>query len=402
MAKAKAPDYTIKTYNQISEAGLATFKPNYEVSDKSARPDGIILRSFDLHSEPIADSVLAIGRAGAGVNNIPVDGLSKRGVVVFNAPGANANSVKEIVVAALITAGRNLAEALQYTAGLSGKDMRADVEAGKKKFVGRELAGKTLGVIGLGAVGYRVANAGVDLGMKVLGYDPALSVHNALQLLPEVNQIENLDELLKTSDYITLHVPLLDATKGLISAEKIKLLRKGATLLNFSRDELVDEKALLKALDKGNVHKYVTDFPNPTVHGHPKVVAFPHLGASTAEAEDNCAVMVASQLQDYLENGNIRFSVNFPHAVLSRQPDSLRLTLAHANQPGVVAQISDILHGAKVNISELLNKSRGELAYTIFDLETAAISGDVIDRLEAIPEVLKVRVLPRNTGSASQ
>lgn len=390
---AKNQTYKIKTYNQIAEVGLSKFKPSYEIGEKTDKPDAIMLRSFDLHQEPVADSVLAVGRAGAGVNNIPVDSLSKRGVVVFNAPGANANSVKEIVLAGMIVAGRNLAEALEYTAKLSGDDMKASVEAGKKKFVGNELAGKTLGVIGLGAIGYRVANAGIDLGMEVLGHDPAMTVRNAWQLSADVNQIEDINQLLRQSDYVTIHVPLLDSTKGMISAEKIGLLKEGAILLNFSRDELVDEKAVLKALDQGKIHKYVTDFPNPTVQGHSKVVAFPHLGASTAEAEDNCAIMVASQLQDYLENGNIRFSVNFPVAVLARKEGNARLTLVHANKPGVVAQISDLLSAAKINIAELLNKSRDDLAYTIIDLEVATVSKELIGQLEAIPELLKLRVL---------
>lgn len=390
---AKDPHYKIKTYNKISEAGLSKFKSGYEVAEKVDNPDAIMLRSFDLHNEPIADSVLAVGRAGAGVNNIPIGNLSKRGVVVFNAPGANANSVKEMVLAGMIIAGRNLSEALQYTDGLTDDDMKAGVEAGKKKFVGNELTGKTLGVIGLGAVGYRVANAGIDLGMKVLGYDPAVTVRNAWQLSAEVNQIDNINQLLETSDYVTLHVPLLDSTKGMISAEKIGLLRPGSILLNFSRDELVDEKALMAALDKGKIHKYVTDFPNPAVQGHPKVIAFPHLGASTGEAEDNCAIMIAGQLQDYLENGNIKFSVNFPVAVLARKESSVRLALAHANQPGVVAQISDILGAAKINIADLLNKSRGDVAYTIVDLEVATVSKQLVSHLESIPELLKLRVI---------
>jgi D-3-phosphoglycerate dehydrogenase len=390
---AKSSTYTIKTYNQISKAGLSKFKPNYKVNEKEDNPDAIMLRSFDLHNEPIAGSVLAVGRAGAGVNNIPVNNLSQRGVAVFSAPGANANSVKEIVIASLIIAGRNLAEALQYTGDLSGDNMKASVEAGKKKFVGSELTGKTLGVIGLGAIGYRVANAGVDLDMKVLGYDPAMTVRNAWQLSADVNQIDNMDQLLEQSDYVTIHVPLLDSTKGMISAEKIKLLKPGAILVNFSRDALVDEKALLTALDKGKMHKYVTDFPNPTIQGHAKVIAFPHLGASTAEAEDNCAIMVAGQLQDYIENGNVRLSVNFPTAVLARKGNNARLALAHANKPGVVAQISDMLRDEKINIAELLNKSRGDLAYTIVDLEVATVSDQLIKRLESIPELLKLRVL---------
>lgn len=385
--------YRIKTYNQISEVGLAKFKAGYEIGEKIDNPDAIMLRSFDLHKEPVADSVLAVGRAGAGVNNIPVAELGQRGIVVFNAPGANANSVKEIVLASLIVAGRNLAEALDYTAGLSGEDMKTAVEAGKKKFAGSELAGKTLGVIGLGAIGYRVANAGVDLGMKVLGYDPAMTVRNAWQLSADVNQIENLDQLLEQSDYVTIHVPLLDSTKGMISAERITAMREGAILLNFSRDELVDEKALLAALDEGKLRKYVTDFPNPAVQGHANVVAFPHLGASTAEAEDNCAVMIAEQLQDYLENGNIRYSVNYPIAVLARKKDSARLALAHANKPGVVAQISDLLRSANINIAELLNKSRDDLAYTIVDLEVPSISQELVDQLKSIPELLILRVL---------
>lgn len=298
--------FKIKTYNKIADVGIKRYKSNYKISEDEKTPDAIMLRSFNLHDEPVDESVVAVGRAGAGVNNIPIDKLSEKGVAVFNAPGANANSVKELVMAGMLIASRNIYEAIEYTKTLPVKDMKESVEAGKKKFVGHELRGKTLGVIGLGAIGYRVANAGLDLGMRVVGYDPALSLKNARQLSSAVLMVEDLDELLSESDYLTIHVPLLESTKGMISKEKINKLKNSAVILNFSRDELIDEKELVNALAKGNAGRYVTDFPNPTTNGKQNVISLPHLGASTGEAEDNCAIMIADQLQDYLENGNIQ------------------------------------------------------------------------------------------------
>lgn len=384
--------YIVRTYNKIADIGIKRFKPNYKISESATNPDAIMLRSFNLHDEQIDSSVMAVGRAGAGVNNIPIDKLSDDGVVVFNAPGANANSVKELVLAGMLLASRNLAGALEYVKNLSGDDLKDQVEAGKKKFVGHELSGKTLGVIGLGAIGYRVANAGLDLGMNVQGYDPAMTIRNARELSSAVHVAEDLEEVISTSDYLTIHVPLLDSTKGMLDKRKIALLKQDATLLNFSRDELVDETALVKALDKGQLQYYVSDFPNRLTQSHNKVIALPHLGASTAEAEDNCAVMIADQLQNFLENGNIHNSVNLPNATMSRK-GSLRLTFVHDNKPGVVAQISNILSTEKINILDLLNRSRGELAYTIVDLEISELKSDTTQKLQAIPELRRLRII---------
>lgn len=385
-------EYKIKTYNKIADIGINRFKANYMISDSEESPDALMLRSFNLHDEPIANSVVAVGRAGAGVNNIPIDALSKKGVAVFNAPGANANSVKELVVAGMMLAGRNIPGALEYAKNLSGQNMKEEVEAGKKKFVGHELQRKTLGVIGLGSIGYRVANAGLDFGMKVVGYDPVMTIKNARQLSSAVGMVDNIDDLFSECDFVTIHVPLLEATKQMINKEKIALLKPGAVFLNFSRDELVDEDAMIAALDEGKISYYVTDFPNSTVNGHGKVISLPHLGASTGEAEDNCAVMIADQLQDYLENGNIQNSVNLPNTVLYRK-SGLRLTLVHTNEPGMVANISNILSSANMNIHDFLNRGQDELAYTLLDLDVDSISQDIKDKLSAIPGIYKLRVL---------
>lgn len=389
-----AKSYSIRTYNKIAEIGISRYKKNYKVSQDEKDPDAIMLRSFNLHDERIPDSVIAVGRAGAGVNNIPIEKLSEKGVAVFNAPGANANSVKELVIAGMLMSGRNIYEAVSYVRELSPEGMKESIEAGKKKFVGSELRGKTLGVIGLGAIGYRVANAGLDLGMRVIGCDPALSLKNARQLSSAVQMVEDIDELLRESDYVSIHVPLLEATKGMISKEKIALLKPGATFVNFARDELVDEKELIKALDAGKLEKYVTDFPNATTYAHEKVIPMPHLGASTGEAEDNCAVMIADQLQDYIENGNIQNSVNLPNTVMSRK-GNLRLTLVHKNEPGVVAQISNILSAKNINILDLLNRSRDKLAYSMLDLGEKELPAEVRKQLEDVPEVFRLRLLEK-------
>lgn len=384
--------YRIRTYNSIAKIGLDRFSADYEISDKSSEPDAILLRSFNLHDELIAESVLAVGRAGAGVNNVPVESLNQRGIAIFNAPGANANSVKELVLASMLMAVRNVPAAISYTQTLKMQDIEIQVEAGKKKFVGSELSGKTLGVIGLGSIGYRVANAAVDLGMKVIGYDATMTIQNAWQLSPAVKRIENIDELFRSSNIITLHIPLLDSTKGLIDRKKIAIMKPEAVLLNFSRDEIVDEDAVLAALDDRKLGYYVTDFPNALTHNHANVIALPHLGASTSEAEDNCAVMVADQLQDYLENGNVRFSVNLPEVVLPKNGGA-RLALIHRNEPGVMAQISDILRDEQINIADLLNKSRGNIAYTIVDIEAQNVSEKLKSKLQSIPELLRLRIL---------
>lgn len=386
--------FSIKTYNKISSIGLKEFPATtYSVGEDQASPDAIVLRSFNLHDEPIADSVVAVGRAGAGVNNIPLDKMSERGVVVFNAPGANANAVREIVIAGMLIAARNLDEAVDYAKSLSGDDIKSQVEAGKKQYAGGELRGKTLAVVGLGAIGLRVANTAVHLGMKVKGFDPSLSVHNALQLSSEVQQVNSLEEALSETDFITLHIPLLDATKGLMDSSKIDLLKPSAVLLNFSRDEIADEPAIISALEQGKLGKYVTDFPNKTTIGKKNVIALPHLGASTGEAEENCAVMIARQIKDYLENGNIRNSVNLPNVAIS-QKTGTRLCLIHHNKPGVMADVSKVLAKHKLNIAKMINKSRDDLAYTIIDLDKE-VDEDTEKSLSKLEDLISFRVVRR-------
>lgn len=384
--------FAVRTYDAISPVGLRRYSSDYTVGPEIEQPDAIMLRSFSLHGEPVPDSVLAIGRAGAGVNNIPVEQMTSRGIVVFNAPGANANSVKELVVAGLLLAVRNLPAALAYAKALPEQDMKKAVERGKKQFAGAELSGSTLGVIGLGAIGYRVANVAADLGMRVLGYDPAISSQHAADLSAQVQRVDSLDRLLAESDFVTLHVPLADTTVGLLDAARIAQLRPGVVLLNFARDELVDERALIAAMDAGDVRGYVTDFPNPTVYAHEKVIVLPHLGASTSSAEDNCAIMIADQLQDYLENGNIRHSVNFPAVSLPRR-GYLRLTLAHRNTPGVIAEFAKLISGAGINVVELINDCKGNHAYSIMEVDVAELPRDVLDRLGAMPQLLRLRII---------
>ena len=384
--------FAVRTYDAISPAGLRRFSADYSVAPGAERPDAIMLRSFDLHSEPVPGTVLAVGRAGAGVNNIPVAELTARGVVVFNAPGANANSVKELVVAGLLLAARNLPGALAYAASLPRQDMKKAVEKGKKQFAGQEISGGTLGVIGLGSIGYRVANTAVDLGMRVLGYDPQISAEHAAELSPQVHRANSLDRLLAESDYVTLHVPLNDGTRELLDEGRLALLPQGAVLLNFARDELVDERALIAALDAGALRAYVTDFPNPAVAGHDKVIMLPHLGASTSSAEDNCAVMVADELQDFLENGNVRHSVNFPAVSLPRR-GHLRLTLAHQNAPGVIAKFAGVISAAGINVAEMINDCRGDHAYSIMEVEAPELPEPVVAQLEGMPQLIRLRIL---------
>ncbi|MGC3980239.1 MAG: phosphoglycerate dehydrogenase [Steroidobacteraceae bacterium] len=388
--------YKILTLNNISVRGLDRLpRDKYEVASEIGRPDAIMLRSADMHSMDIPASVLAIGRAGAGTNNIPVPKFSKLGVPVFNAPGANANAVKELVIAGMFLAARNICQAWGYTRGLQGDDhaLEEAVEKGKKKYVGYELPGRTLGVIGLGAIGVEVANTAHALGMQVLGFDPAITVQRAWQLSSGVEQALSLDDLFARCDMVTVHVPLIDATKHMVNAARLKLLRKGGVILNFARAGIVDEAAMIAALDSGHVGAYVCDFPTNAVKDHPKIVALPHLGASTNEAEENCAVMVADTLRDFLEHGNVRNAVNFPEAVLPRTQNSVRLAIANENVPNMVGQISGALAGAGLNIADLLNKSRGDLAYTLMDVDGAHIPPAVIEQLKTIPGVLSVRVL---------
>ena len=388
------PAFKVLTLNNIAVEGLRRFpRKLYEVSSEMADPDAIVLRSHDMHNMEIPCSVAAIGRAGAGVNNIPVEALSKRGVPVFNAPGANANAVKELAVAGMLIAARNICNARDYVRGLDldGDALDTAVESGKKRFVGFELPGKTLGVIGLGAVGVEVANVALSLGMKVVGYDPAITVKRAWQLSAGVQQVDTLDQLFKESHFISLHVPLMDETRGLVNGDRLALMRSGGVVINFARGGVADDAAILGALNSGNLHGYITDFPKPLLIGHPNVIALPHLGASTSEAEENCAVMVAENLRDYLENGNVRFSVNFPETVIPRL-GAYRITIANANVPNMVGQISTCLARANLNIEDLLNKSHGELAYTIVDLDDR-VPDETIAELRAIDGVLALRNL---------
>ena len=386
--------YKILTLNNISVKGLQRLpREQYEVASEIGRPDAILLRSFKMHDMEIPETVVAIGRAGAGVNNIPVDKMTQRGVPVFNAPGANANAVKELVLAGLLMAARNIGQAQRFAAGLSGPDeeISVAVEGGKKNFVGFELPSKKLGVIGLGAIGLRVANAALALGMKVVGYDPLISIQSAWQLSSDVEKALSLDHLFSQCDAISVHVPLLDATRGLVSAERLAMMPPGGVIVNLARGGICDDDAVLAALDSGQLHRYVIDFPTGALLKHEKVISFPHLGASTAEAEENCAVMVADQVREYLEDGIIRNSVNFPEAVMPRNGGN-RITIANANVPNMVGQISTLLAQAGLNIADLLNKSRGEAAYTIIDVD-GEIRDATLEAIRAIDGVLSVRCL---------
>jgi D-3-phosphoglycerate dehydrogenase len=385
----------IQTLNSISPRGLERLpRDRYEVAAELDAPDAILVRSADLTERTLPESLRAVARAGAGTNNIPVAALSKRGVPVFNAPGANANAVKELVIAALFLAARNVCQAWGFVRGLAaeGEALEAAVEAGKKRFVGYELPGRTLGVVGLGAIGVEVANAAHALGMRVLGYDPQITVQRAWQLSSGVEQALSVDDLFARSDLVTLHVPLGEATRGLVNATRIRLMKRGAAVLNFARAGIVAEADVLAALDAGQLSAYVCDFPSAASKDHPRVVALPHLGASTGEAEENCAVMVVETLKDFLENGNLRHSVNFPTAVLPRLAGTHRLVIANANVPNMVGQISTALAAAGLNIADLLNKSRGELAYTIIDTD-APLPAELVARLRAIGGVLSARDL---------
>jgi D-3-phosphoglycerate dehydrogenase / 2-oxoglutarate reductase len=387
--------YRILTLNNISARGLERLpRDRYEIASDLDRPDAILVRSADMPSTPIPDSVRAVGRAGAGVNNIPVAELSKSGIPVFNSPGANANAVKELVLAGLFLAARNICGAWSFSRSLSGDDHTIDeaVEKGKKKFVGFELPGRTLGVVGLGAIGVEVANSALALGMKVLGYDPQITVQRAWQLSSSVEQALSLDDLFARSDAITVHVPLNDQTQKLVNEARLKLMKKSGIILNFARAAIVDDQAIVAALDAGRLHSYVCDFPNNALKDHPKVVTLPHLGASTGEAEENCAVMVAEQVRDFLENGNIRNSVNYPESVMPRVPGTTRLVIANSNVPNMVGQISTCLATARINIADLLNKSRGEYAYTLIDTD-GAVSEEILRQIRGIDGVLSARIV---------
>lgn len=384
----------ILTLNAISARGLARLPVAYTVGGDVTDPDGILVRSANMHEMDIPASVRAIARAGAGTNNIPVKKLSERGVPVFNAPGANANAVKELVIAGMLLGARNLVAALKFVEGLTGTDeeMHKATEAGKKQFAGMELPGRTLGVIGLGAIGSTIAEAAIKLGMNVVGFDPAITVDAAWRLPSQVRRAESVEDVLRMADFVTLHVPLLDATRNLVNAQRLGMMRSGAVLLNFAREGVVDNAAVIEALDAGKLHAYICDFPANALKGHAKVVALPHLGASTEEAEENCAVMVAEQLADYLENGNILNSVNFPNVSMPRE-SAYRIAIANANVPNMVGQISSVLATAGLNIHNMVNKSKGDMAYTLVDIDSAATAA-VMQQLAAIAGVLAVRYLP--------
>ena len=381
--------------NQISANGLSRLPvERYQVGKDTAAPDAVLLRSADMHAMDIPASVRAIGRAGAGTNNIPVKAMSGRGVPVFNAPGANANAVKELVLAGMLMAARNLSPALRFVSSLdhAAADMDQQVEDGKKAFAGYELAGQTLGIIGLGKIGCLVADAAIKLGMNVLGFDPEITVDAAWSLPAQVKRAGSVNEVLKGAQFVTLHVPLLEATRNLVNDANIGLMRDGAVLLNFSREGIASESAVLDALDAGRLGRYVCDFPSAAVNAHAKVIALPHLGASTREAEENCAVMVVDQLRDYLEDGNVANAVNFPNVHMARE-SAYRIAIANANVPNMLGQISTALAKAGLNIHNMVNKSRGEMAYTLVDIDSPASDAALAD-LGAIAGVLSVRYLP--------
>ena len=395
------PDaFKVLVLNQISAVGLKRLpQERYSVGKGIATPDAILVRSQDMHAMEIAPTVRAVGRAGAGTNNIPVKAMSARGVPVFNAPGGNANAVKELVLAGMLMAARNLAPALSFTSGLAaqGDELERQVEDGKKQFAGFELSGHTLGVIGLGRVGCLVADAAIKLGMQVLGYDPDITVDVAWSLPAQVKRAHSVDEVLKAGHFVTLHVPLLAATRDLVNARNLELMRNGAVLLNFSRDGIVNEAAVLAALTAHKLKAYVSDFPSAASRGHTGVVALPHLGASTREAEDNCAVMVAEALRDYLEHGNIRNTVNFPEVVMARE-SPYRVAIANANVPNMLGQISTAMAHAGLNIHNMINKSRGEMAYTLVDVDSA-VPPATVAALAKIEGVLVARYLPLEGGA---
>jgi D-3-phosphoglycerate dehydrogenase len=386
--------HKILTLNNISVRGLERLpRDQYEVASEIQHPDAILVRSADMHKMTIPETVRAIGRAGAGVNNIPVAKMSERGIPVFNAPGANANAVKELVVCGMLMACRNIAPAWDFARKLEGDDaaLHKLTESGKKDFAGFELAGRTLGVIGLGAIGREVANAAIALGMRVIGIDPGITVEGAWRLSSQVEQARSVDDLLSRVDFVSFHVPLVEGTKNMLNAARVRIMRQGAVVLNFAREGIVDDAAVVEALNSGKLYAYVCDFPTNLLKNHKRVVTLPHLGASTVEAEDNCAIMVADQIRDYLENGNVRNSVNFPEVIMPRA-EGHRVSVVNANVPNMVGQISTAMAKANLNIIDMLNKSRGDLAYTLIDVN-APCPDAVVKEIRAIKGVLGVRCL---------
>lgn len=387
--------FKIQTLNTIAAAGLAQFPAEgYEVGAEIDNPDAIIVRSAQMSEMTLPASIKVIGRAGAGVNNIPVSALTKKGIPVMNTPGANANAVRELVIAGMLLASRNICQAWNYVSQLNVSESELDkqVEQDKKQFAGFELMGKTLGLVGLGAVGVKVANAAINLGMRVIGYDPTITVNRAWELSAEVQQAYSLDNLLSESDFISFHIPLTEETKGMINATRFQLMKTGVVLLNFARDGILDNQALLTALDQKKVASYVNDFPTMLLKNHSRVISLPHLGASTREAEENCAVMIAKQVRHFLETGNITNSVNFPSVEMPRNSKEIRLAIVNANVPNMVAQMSSKLAAAGLNITSLLNKSREDIAYTLIDVNKVA-SDSLLKEIAAIEGVIHVRQL---------
>jgi D-3-phosphoglycerate dehydrogenase len=385
--------FKVQTLNNISRNGLDRLPVSqYSVANDVAEPDAVLLRSADMHGKPVAASIKAVARAGAGTNNIPIAEFSERGVPVFNAPGANANAVKELVVAGMLIAARNLDNALAFIGTLgAGDDVHHKVEAEKKRFVGSELAGKTLGVVGLGAIGVKVANAAHALGMRVLGFDPHMTIDGAWALSSDVSKAGSLNELYAAADYISFHVPLNDATRGIFGTAALDLVRPGTVVLNFAREGIVDAATLVAGLASGRIGRYVTDFPSADLIGNARVIGLPHLGASTEEAEENCAVMVVDQLRDFLENGNVRNSVNFPNTRMARTGKA-RLCIANRNRPNMIGQLSHVLGEAGVNIAQMHNASRGDIAYTLIDLDMESNAG-LIAAIGKIDGILSVRAI---------
>jgi len=388
--------YRIRTYNQISQIGLSRLPAaKYDVGPEIEQPDAFMLRSQKLHDEPVPDSLLAVARAGAGVNNIPIDDYTHQGIVVFNTPGANANAVKELIVAALMLGSRSILDGMNRVQELTDIDdpeeMARLLEKEKKQFAGSEIVGKTLGVIGLGAIGSMVANMALELGMKVAGFDPALSVEGAWRLSSRVQNLDSIEALLKISDFVSLHVPAIEQTRHLINAATLSRFKPGAKLLNFAREEIVDVSAVVAALDEGRLAGYITDFPVPALLGRKDTLLFPHIGASTAEAEENCSVMAAEQLRDFLENGNIVNSVNFPQTRMARD-GGYRITFSNENVPRVLGTVLSVLADHDVNVIDMVNKSVGDMAYNIIDVETEP-TREIIDAISSADGVMHVRVV---------
>jgi D-3-phosphoglycerate dehydrogenase len=385
--------FVIRTYNAISPTGLARFDDaRYKVSSESMNPSGVLLRSYKLTTDELPSTVTAVARAGAGTNNIPTTDLTGKGIVVFNTPGANANAVKELICAGLMMSSRDIFGGLKFVDGMANQlieELDPLLESEKKRFAGTEIYGKTLGIVGLGAIGSLVANMALDLGMRVVGYDPAISVEAAWRLSSRVEKMPSLDALLKESDYITLHVPAIDATKGMINSESISRMRPGVKLLNFARKEIVNADDVIAALDAGKMGSYVTDFPTPELIGHPRVLAMPHIGASTGEAEDNCAVMAADQLIDFLENGNIKNSVNFPDTSMARGSE-FRLTFSNSNVPNVLSTVLTQISATGANVIDLVNQSRNEVAYNIMDIDQP-VTDELLDTILSLDGVIRAR-----------